>query len=667
MKTCSKCGAQCQDEYTFCTACGAKFEEEQNALQEANNLTEDAASTEAREEVPDVASMQQKAEDRPQTEAANTEASNMPEQPAAKSSNQAAPEAVPEEPVLIKCEFCGEMAYSNEKVCPKCGAQLNYSKQASIEKVTGEFISNNFKKIKKAGSAGLEKIKSAVNSADDKKAKQMLEKYRKYLPVAAAALVFLILLLVLVPRTAKSPDVGTYGSNQLSYYSDDDEIIFYTSSKVVAEIEDAKDTPMLSMDGSKAAILADFSRSDGGSLYLIDSKGEKLIDDGVYYFVMAPSGKAVAYLLDYDSTDNTADLMLYNGKKSVKIKDDVSMNYYTDYIDDVALVLSPGGNAVAYLEFDGDEFTSYISLNGKTPKKLGKNQIVIGLSDNAKYVYYLEMDEDTYNGEFYVKARNDRIKLASDASSLDNLMFNEDFSQLLYQYERKTYLTIKGGEKIKILNNRAELLLPSNAVKMNYIGENVITYGINSFSNKLLVASEDIFYLNGKHETNKITDINYKALITNDMEKLVYLDYSECMHIVTKLGSKNPKDLELGAADDVVNFTLSKDGKKIYYVNEDDELYSITASNKPYKIADDVANSNLVTLGNRLYFLMDYYDTGALHYTTGKRKTAVKNADEVSYVYRLGNGLIYQEGDYDEREIYGSSNGKSFKKLFTAD
>jgi len=660
MKTCSKCGAQCNDEFVFCTACGAKFETEQSMQLEtsANNQAEEAAPSLMQTEDINGASMQPAADNPAPTGKANT-----PVRPDTDPVEQA-PAFVREEPVLIKCEFCGEMVYSNEKACKNCGAQLNYSKQASIEEVTGEFISSNIKKIKKASTAGFEKIKKAVTSVDGNKAKQLMEQNKKYLPVAAAALVFIILLLVLVPRMAKSPVVSTYGSNQLSYYSTDDEMIFYNNRRVVAKIEDAGTTPVLSMDGSKAAILADYSRGDGGSLYLIDSKGEKLIDDSVYYYVMAPSGNAVAYLKDYDSSEHTATLMLYNGRKSVKLKSELS----TGYLDEGALVISPGGNAVAFLEFDDDdeEFTSYISIGGKAPKKFGKYQIVVALSDNAKYVYYIEMDKDKYTGEFYVKAGNDKVKLASDADNLGNLLFNEDCSQLLFHLEKKTYLTIKGSEKIKILNNRAYLLLPSNTLQMNYIGENTI-YGIDSFSNKLLVASEDIYYLNSKHETNKITGRNYKALITNDMKKLVYLDYSECLHIVTKLNSKNPKDVELDASDDVVNFTISEDGKTIYYVNEDDELYSITTSNRPYKIADDVAKYNLVTLGNKVYFLTDYYDTGALYYTTGKRKTAVRNADEVSYAYRLGNGLVYQEGDYDERIIYGSSNGKSFRKLFSAD
>lgn len=658
MKTCSKCGAQCMDEFAFCSACGAKFETEHIQQEKSeNNQAEETAGSSMQPESEAGVPMQPAEGSHAQTGEANT-----PVQPATEPA-QPAPAPVLEEPVLIKCEFCGEMVYSNEKTCKTCGAQLNYSKQASIEAATGEFITSNIKKIKEAGTAGISKIKAAVSSVDGNKAKQLMEQYKKYLPFAAAAIVFLILLLVLVPRMAKSPVVNTYGTNQLSYYSAEDEMIFYTNRKVVAEIEDTSGTPVLSMDGSKAAILADYSREDGGSLYLIDSKGEKFIDDNVYYFVMAPSGRAVAYLKDYDSSENSATVMLYNGRKAVKIKSEIS----TGYLDEGSLVISPGGNAVAYLEFDDyNEFTSYISLNGREPKKLGKYQLVAALSDNAKYIYYIEMDEDRYTGEFYVKTGNNKVKLASDADELGSLMFNEDCSQLLFHFEKKTYLTIKGREKIKILNNRAYPLLPSNAVKMNHIGDNII-YGIDSFSNKLLEASEDIYYLNSRYETNKISDRNYKALISNDMKKLVYLDYSECLHIVTKLNSKNPKDVELDASDDVVNFTISEDGSTIYYVNEDDELYSISVSNRPNKVADDVSKYNLVALGNKIYFLTDYYDTGALYYTTGKRKTAIRNADEVSYAYRLGNGLVYQEGDYDERVIYGSSNGKSFKKLFSAD
>ena len=245
-------------------------------------------------------------------------------------------------------------------------------------------------------------------------------------------------------------------------------------------------------------------------------------------------------------------------------------------------------------------------------------------------------------------------------------MLNEDGSQLLFHYDKKTYLTVKGKEKVKILNNRSYPLLPSNTVIRWYDSDTAI-YGIKSFTDKILVASEDIYYLNGKYDANKITGKNYQALITNNMDKLIYLDYSDTLHVVTNLSSKSPKDIELDNAEDIVTFTASEDGKTIYYVNEDDELYSITTANKPHKIADDVSPYNLVTLGDKIYFLVDYYNTGSLYYSTGKKKTAIRNADDVAYMNRLGNGIVYTEGDYDERVIYGSTNGKSFKKIFSTD
>lgn len=663
MKNCKNCGTQCNDEFAYCIACGAKLEENQCIQQTdadaENNQTEATSFPLQTEEAAEA--LEQSLAEPEQTEAAScavTEAGYeavVQERPA---------ENPAEKPVLIKCEFCGEMVYSNDKACKNCGAQVDYSKQASIEAAAGEFIASNFRKLKRAGKTGIKKIKAAVISNDKDSDGKILKNNKKYLPVAAVVLVFFILLLVLVPSMTKTPVLSTYGANELSYYSFDDEMIFYNNRRVVAEIEDTHNEPKLSIDNSRAAILSEFDSLEGGSLYLIDAKGEKLIDDGVYYFVMAPSGKAVVYLTDYDYRAGTATLMLYNGRKSVKIKNDISLVIN----DEPYLVISPDGSAVAYLEKDeDDEFTSYISINGKAPRKFGKYQEIVALSDKAKYVYYIEFEEDRYSGgEFYVKSGNDKVKLAADSEKLGDLLFNEDCTQMLFHYEKKTYLTAKGNEKVKILNNRAYPLLPSNAVQLKFESGNVI-YGINSFTDKLLVASEDIYYLDRKHEPNKITGRNYRALVTDDMKKLIYLDYSECLHIVSKLDSKSPKDVELNASDDVVNFAIDGGGSTIYYVNEDDELYSITASNKPHKVADDVARYNLVTLGKKLYFLVDYYDTGALYYTTGKRKSSVKDADEVSYAYRLGNGLIYQEGDYDERAIYGSSNGKNFRRLFITD
>lgn len=648
MKICSNCGAQCEDNSVFCTACGEKITQpEQNKQQTDIPVVNDQEITATQSQVEET--IQSQTQNKSVQSQVHTEAAVLSQ--------------VQAEPTYIKCEFCGETVLSTETVCPKCGAQLRYSKQASIEAATGEFISSNLKKLKKAGTEGIDKIKTAVDSVDKDKTKQLMDKYKKYIPVAGAALVLLIVLFIAVPRLMRVPKFDTYGANALTYYSAEDEMVVYNNKKVIAEVEDAYyDMPSFSLDRTKAAILCDYNSEEGGTLYFVDSKGEKNIDDGVMVYEIAASGNAVAYFTDFDSLERTATLMLYNGKKSIEIKDDINIGFY----ENAEINISPDGRTVTFVEYDGEDFASYVSVNGKTPKKLGNNQKCVAVANNGKYIYYIDYDEDEYSGELYVKSGNDEVKLASDAESLGDFLFNKDYSQVLFHYDSKTYISVKGNEKVKILSDTAYPFLPLNTIQMQQNNSNMV-YGINSFADKLVRASEGIYYIDGKLETNKITDSNYQAVITNDMNKLVYMDYSESLYIVTRLNSNNPKEVELDAADDVIGFAMSEDGKRIYYVNEDEELYAITASNKPKKIADDVYTSSLIALGNKMYFLVDYSDTGSLYYTTGSRKTAVKNADEISYVYRLGNGLVYQEGNYDERIIYSTSNGSSFKKIFEAD
>lgn len=655
MKTCSNCGAQCGDDYIFCTVCGAKIETDQNGQnsQEPNRQPKEADNPLQAETAVNTSNQH---EDEAQKPAQQPKADQI-------SSQTQITEGIfnQPEPAFIKCEFCGELVRSDETACPKCGAQLKYSKQASIEAVTGEFIASKLKKIKKAGTKGIEKIKVAVSSVDDSKAKKWMDKYGKYIPAACALLVSVMILLIAVTWVASTPKLEAYGANELTYYSSDQETIIYNNRKIVARVNNPYDAPSFSMDHTKAAILSDFDGEDGGTLYYIDSAGKKEIDDSVLYYVMAASGNSVAYLTDYDPSDHTATLKLYRRKKTVIIRSKMDISHN----DNANLVISPDGKAVAYQEYNDGAFAAYVSVNGREPKKLGKSKEIVAMSDKAKYIYYIDYDNDKNSGEFYVKSGNSKVKLAADADSLGELIFNKDCTQIVFHYEKKTYISSNAEDKIKLLNNRAYLLLPANTVWLSQDSNNTI-YGINSFEDMLLISSEDIYYIDDNYELNKLTDICYKAAVSNDMSKLIYLDYSDTLHIVTQLDCNNPKDTELDA-DDIISFTVSEDGKTVYYINGDDELYSITASAKANKIADDVNQYNLVVLKNRMFFMVDYHDTGSLYYTSGKRKTAVKNADEVTYVYRLGNGLVYQESDYDERVIYGSKNGSSFKKLFTDD
>ena len=67
---------------------------------------------------------------------------------------------------------------------------------------------------------------------------------------------------------------------------------------------------------------ADEDKECGTLNYWKDGKKKKVSDD-VYEYAMTPEGE-VTYLKDYSTKKDRGELFLYNGKKSVKIDEDVT-------------------------------------------------------------------------------------------------------------------------------------------------------------------------------------------------------------------------------------------------------------------------------------------------------------------------------------------------------
>ena len=631
MKKCSNCGAEYTDEDVFCGSCGNKIEGQEPVKAEEPVKVEEAAKAE---------------------EPVKAEEPAMVVEPAKV--------VEPEKPSTVDCEFCGETVSISQETCTKCGAQLKFSKQASIEEKTGDFISGNIKKLKKAGKKGVAKIKETVESDDTK---NIIEKNKKWLPLVGVAIIALIVLIIAVPKLIKGNKIDTYGSKALSYTYGDDGLIFFTTQKKVAEISGSDyNGPMFSLDKTKAAVIEDFRRREGGTLYLINSENKKKIDDDVTSYVISEKGNAIAYLKDYDSDDDTSTLMLFNGKKSVKIKDDIQVNSGNAF-----LAISPDGSAVSYVEYDNYEATSYISKNGKKPERFGRDKAVFALSNKAKHVYYAETNDSNYRMDVYVKTGKKETKLIPEADDISGMIFNKDHTQVIYSYDNKSYISVNGNEKKRLMSDEVSVLLPANA-QANFSSDiEILTVGIKSFANSLLRSYEGVYYLNKNLETNRIIRGFDEIVVSSDLSQIAYTDYSGDLYLVTKLNKENPKVLELDKAEDVYGLVFTDNGKRIYYVNDDEELFHINKSNKPKKISDDVYYRYLSTIGNKLFFLVDYRNTGVLHYTTGSKKVEIKNADEVSDFYLLGKGIIYNVLDGRDRATYGTNNGSKVNKLFEND
>ena len=115
-----------------------------------------------------------------------------------------------------------------------------------------------------------------------------------------------------------------------------------------------------------------------------------------------------------------------------------------------SVCISQDGKSVAYVgSYSSDySFKGYKSINGDKPEEMGENIIPIAVSDGGKYLYYYEYDGYTF--DLYVKHKKSEVKLATNMNYGSTIFLNEEYTQLLYTDDGKTYLSNKGDVKEKL-------------------------------------------------------------------------------------------------------------------------------------------------------------------------------------------------------------------------
>jgi len=190
----------------------------------------------------------------------------------------------------------------------------------------------------------------------------------------------------------------------------------------------------------------------------------------------------------------------------------------------------------------------------------------------------------------------------------------------------------------------------------------VTVYGVNSFANILAMSSDGTVFIDSKYEASKIsgsTSYRNRTSISNDGKSLLYTTTSGNLSIIdpTKPGAERRE-----LAKNVKSFVASNDGKTIYYVNDDDELWCIKGNGKPSKVSDDVSSEYLALSysNNKIFFLVDYSSRtgGQLYYSdNGGKRTKVSGGDDVMRVWSTSANIFFLTVDSD---LYRSSGNEKF-------
>jgi hypothetical protein len=572
------------------------------------------------------------------------------------------------------CGKCGNQLAEGDLFCDKCGAPTGAGQQetggeapavpkepAAMQPEAEEPAAHQAPVIELQVPPAEEAPKAAPESAGPRKLR---------IPPAAIAAAAIVVVVALAGLTLflKLGSVPA-SSGSITMFSSDGDIVVSAGGSPKFSLNAKEVNRQSSLDGSVAAVIADPAPDGSGELYLLTSKGKTFVSDGVYSFQLADSGKGIAYLTDYDGKGNTATLHLYDcaSNKSARIAGEVTAMSGSG----VFYCISPDGRSVGYiadLDVANREFNGYLKINGSKPEKLGGNMFAMALANNGAYVYYYKMDKDSGADDLSLCVRKgeEDTKLIPQTDSNTVLYFNGDYTQVLFSYDGKTYLSRNGRDKEKIAGKAVTAVIrPQFAGGAAHTG--IESYDLKNFANVVLSMDDgSLLYVDGKGESSTVTGSYLQAAVTEN---------GGAVFMVSTSGTLFRRPLTLDGvkeqiAGDVVSFAVTKDGRGLYYVNSDEELFFVSGSSKPKKVADDVSSSLCLTAdGGTLYFFVDYSGNSGTLYSSRNGGKRAKVSDDAYGVFATASGVFYcanyssSSGTYD---VYRSAGGSQFK-LFQSD
>lgn len=539
----------------------------------------------------------------------------------------------------MKCSKCGQEYADGTKFCEKCGAELN----SSDVKTEAAPAAENAPVEKKEETPAAEPVKEA----DAGKPKLDLKKL--LIPVAAVAAVIVLIALICSLFGGKS-NYPTYNKNTIvSLETKDDSVyVSYPNGEFKDLKVEKKGGAYYSGDRSLVAFF-----DDSGELVYF--KNGKLVSTGldeIKSITVSNDGATIAYLSEVKNGSGVLYLYETKSKKSKEIADDVRVG---------SIVLSPDGKTVAYVsDYEAeDDFKGYYSVNGKKPVEVGKEKRVFAIADKGTYIYYKDGDR------IYVqKGKKEPEKLATDVGSF-RAFFNKDLSQIMYTNDGKTYISEKAKEKVKVSSDPVyAFIFPQDSVCGSYsMADGTITLtGVKSLAKQLIYVSDSIYYVKPNFESVKVASNVMQVALSKDCKKLYVLGTKQDVVEITDF-AKGGKKKDLTDEGDIVSFQTDVKLKKLYVMNEDDELKYVKSKQKLVKLSDDVTSFACTKDGATCYFVVDY-ETLYLSKNGGK-KVKIKEEDNVSVTNYLDVTMvkIYE----DDTTTSYIANGKKLKEVFSTE
>ena len=551
------------------------------------------------------------------------------------------------------CNQCGKEIPDDTMFCPYCGAKQESIETAPTaaqpvepvqpmpEQQAAQPIQQPMPEQQAAAQPFVQPqpVSGAVPPVTEKKGGLPV---KILIPAAAAVVVVVVLLAVLLLGGKKSSGVMNYAKDMLRYNYGSE-----TFFNLSGQSEDADDVYSCCTSGNGETTIY---ITDERELFYIDNKfNEVSIADEVYSVWMGLTGENFVYVVDDNDDYYDTTLYLYNvkSKKSTKIDTGVYAS---------SICVAPSGKTVAYLKnYEGyTDNTLYLSVGGKDSVKVDKDGCFpIAVSDSGKNFFYRNSDDKLYyyNGK-------DSEKIETNVSG--TFFVNSTVSELLFDKNGKTYYyTPKMKEPLKVAGDSIDDLVQpggaatrSNWLCYTYTGQAYVC-GVDSFKGGVFKADGYLYWLNDKG-TDAVKIVNSDSLgavqLSEDGKSLLYIRSGELCKI-----SKFNEDMKSTTLYDdeyLTHFVASGDLSKIYLITDEDELYYYKSQKKIEKISNDFTydydNIAYSESQKKIFYIED--DDLYSATTSSKSKTVVK--PEVESVSSMQDGVVFSTYDDGTTTMY---------------
>jgi hypothetical protein len=337
------------------------------------------------------------------------------------------------------------------------------------------------------------------------------------------------------------------------------------------------------------------------------------------------------YVSYYDDDDEIAqdvyDLYTCKLGKSPKLVDNDVCNY----------VCSPNGKTFIYLK--GDDY--YVKKGKKeTQLDISEKSRIYSVSNGGKYIYYSKS-----SSIYVMKNKKDVTKLG------DSLLgYNKSMDEVLYRKDDDIYISVKGKEGEKIINSAYDIY---GLISPKY------SYGSpKTFVNGIISTGKGLYKIGKtRDKTTKIASDYNGVSMSSDGKKLVCYDPDGLYRISDFDKPLEEKD-SLNQDIEIFSLAMSTNAKKIYFCDEDDDLYYIKNNNSPKRISSDVTEVKN-GLNNKTFFVVK--DDELFYSKNGSDLSAVKGIDGDVYSIISDYKMVICVTD---EAVYRCTSGTKFEHVF---